>query len=307
MSRMDEFERRLTEALADEGSPSDRSRDLAAGARRVARARRGRRRTTLGVVAASTLVVAVVGGQWWSEAGQGGDPGPGETGRGEEPVAPGPRVTCVQDGAWPVAAMAGGEGKLSAAEDARVRGAFADLLDEAPLDAPPELRSRGALKAHYVVLLHGPDDLVLGLGEWSEQGPGAQAMVLSLARHGDSWQPDGWGDCQLRVVTRPGQERVELTAPTGGVDTTGRTITLLATERQCSSARDVTAYLSEPEVVETDDEVRVVITAEEVTGAATCPGNPPVEVALTLDRPLGSRRIVDAGAWPPVTLETAQP
>jgi hypothetical protein len=300
---MDEFEQRLSEALREETGERDRTVALAAGARRKTRERRSRRRTTLGVVAVSTAVVAMVGGQVWSHNNVGEDPGP----RGDELSAVlDPLVSCGGVDAWPVSAMGQGAVQPTAEKDARIRDAFAELQRSMPMDAPAEILERGALRADYVVLVDGSDELVLAVGKWSEQGPGPKASVLTLARDGDAWAAEGWGDCQLQIATPPGRDRVELTALEGGMDPASRTITVLASERQCSGGRDVTPYLSVPEIEETDRQVSVMLTSGEVTGNALCIGNRPVEVEIELAEPLGDRELVDGGAWPPAPLQTAE-
>lgn len=239
----------------------------------------------------------------WSHNEVGEDPGAG----GDDPSAVlDPLVTCGGADSWPVSAMAQGAVRPTAEEDTRIRDSFAQLRREMPMDAPAELLERGALRAEYVVLVDGPRELVLGLGEWSEQGPGPRASVLTLARDGDAWDAEGWGDCQLQIADQPGRDRVEVTAPKGGVDRETRIITVLATERECTSGRDATPYLSEPEVEETDRQVSVLLTSEAVEGSALCVGNRPVEVEIELAEPLGDRELLDAGAWPPVPVQAAE-
>ncbi|GAA1117595.1 hypothetical protein GCM10009582_13530 [Arthrobacter flavus] len=76
----------------------------------------------------------------------------------------------------------------------------------------------------------------------------------------------------------------------------------------CTGARDPAPFLAtEPVVVETEDEVTVYWTSQQIQGGADCPGNPWVERTLQLDQALGDRTLMDGSTWPPapVTLKTA--
>ena len=48
-----------------------------------------------------------------------------------------------------------------------------------------------------------------------------------------------------------------------------------------------------PQVVETDDEVRIVFASIPLIGDQNCPGNPPAAVTVVLDQPLGDRELLD--------------
>lgn len=297
---MSDLERKVDDALRDAPGEHANATHLAAGARRRARARRNRRRTSLGAVAASAIVVAAIGGQWWTERGTGADPGRFND---DPPVLPDPFVTCGGEDSWPASAMAQEPGGETSEQDARIREALAGVLRDLPFEAPAELQERGADEARFVVLVDRADRMVVGVGEWDLWGPSSDGRILRFGVENEGHLSlQSSGGCQLQVAPPAGQEGVVVSAPEGGVEQEDRTITVLATERECSGGRDVTPYLSEPEVVETEDRVSVRLTADEVVGAASCQGNPSVEVEVELTEPLGDREIVDGGSWPPTPL-----
>ena len=52
-------------------------------------------------------------------------------------------------------------------------------------------------------------------------------------------------------------------------------------------------------IVKGDDSVGLLFTADPLPpGSYTCPGNPPDEVMVELDEPLGGRAIVDLSSYP---------
>jgi hypothetical protein len=89
------------------------------------------------------------------------------------------RVSCGGFSSWPVDVMA--VGLDTDLDDAQVRQAFTDLLDEAPMDAPAEIREHGA-DAPYRVFAISAEEATLAVGEWTAEGPGSNAEVLSLTR-----------------------------------------------------------------------------------------------------------------------------
>lgn len=72
--------------------------------------------------------------------------------------------------------------------------------------------------------------------------------------------------------------------------------TVLATEMACASGRQLGDQLLGPDVVESDDAIRITFAAIPLSGGADCPTNPPTAVTIELDEPVGDRSIVDGRA-----------
>lgn len=298
---MGDFDAQLRAALERGAGDAPGTAGLAAGARRRLKARR-RRTAVLGAAAAIVAVVVPT-----AVIASGGD------GQRPQPVGPTPdpewyqeiEVTCVEGWSWPVSAMAdryGGE-----VEEGEVRAAFANLLQEAPVDAPEAIREHGFQDVPYVVLAGDDEEAVVGVGEWSIDGPGEDGDYVLLERQDADLRVESWGQCELSVALPDDRWRVELSAPRGGVDPASTGITVLVNEVACTSARDPRPYLDEPVITEQRDRVLVSMSSEIVRGGADCPGNPRVPVAIQLDRPLGDRELYDAGTWPPTPIEVADP
>lgn len=299
---MSDFEDRLGRALGAGADDAPGAVGLAGAARVRARRRRTRRvvaGAVVAVVAVAVPVAVVMSGS-----------GPGGRGADDTAVAADDllrqEVTCGGGEAWPAAAMDGG--LAGVVDDAEVRAAFADVLEEAPMDAPTAIREDGAERASYVVLAGGGDTVTLGVGAWGVAGPDDGAMVAELERQVDgSWRMTGWGDCRLTVALPAGRSLVEVSAPRGGVDPAATEPEVLVGEVECTSGRDPLPFLGEPQVVEDDTQVLVTLTSEEVVGGAECQGNPQVPLTLSLDAPIGDRALLDAGTFPPTPIEVAPP
>ncbi|MBT2514120.1 hypothetical protein [Arthrobacter sp. ISL-30] len=75
---------------------------------------------------------------------------------------------------------------------------------------------------------------------------------------------------------------------------------LLVSEIECTGARAPDLFLAaEPVIVETDEEITVYWTYQQIPGDAACPGNPWVERTVHLDQNLGDRALLDGSTWPP--------
>jgi hypothetical protein len=137
--------------------------------------------------------------------------------------------------------------------------------------------------------------------EWatviSPNGSSFTLVPLELTRPG--WAVSGLSganDCDVRRVLPPGLNSVEweldpdLPAPTP--DSTA--LHVLVTELGCAGGREMGDQLLGPQVVETDDAVRVAFAVIPPEGSMqTCPGNPPAAVTVELGAPLGNREIRD--------------
>jgi hypothetical protein len=84
--------------------------------------------------------------------------------------------------------------------------------------------------------------------------------------------------------------------PPGPSDTELR---VLVTECHCASGRTAEGRIEPPDVYYTADEVRIVAYVTRLRGTQRCPGNPPTPAIFVLPEPIGERRLVDAGTFPP--------
>lgn len=296
---MGDFEDRLSRALATGADGAPDAGGLASAARD--RRRKRRRRAVLASVAAAVVAIAVPTAVFAGGGRDGAVPAPAE--RPTDPPQE-TEVTCGGEGRWPVSVMDGGlDGVV---DDAAVRAAFADVLAEAPMDAPRAIRERGADEAPYIVLASEGDEVTVGTGTWTMDGPGRDGDVLTFER-GSSPNVSGWGDCQeLTVASPPGRSRVGLTPLSGQpVEAGATTLTVIARETQCTSGRDPGPHLGDPAVVETDDRVIVTLTSELMAESANCVGNPSTPVTVQLDEPIGDRTVYDGGTWPPTPIDLA--
>ena len=188
----DPFEERLTRVLGGRADAVRAAPDPAAGARD--RARRRRRRTS--ALAAGFAVVVVIGVVVGAAALRPGDgPGPIDTPTTPSPTPDPDLPVLMVDGevqvscrgaapGWPASVMA--DGVPGVLGDAEARAAFQDILDdpgrgiEAELSLFPE-----GTDVEYRVLHHDGDDLLVGLGPWTDEGPGRGAFTLRLHDEGE--------------------------------------------------------------------------------------------------------------------------
>ncbi len=100
--------------------------------------------------------------------------------------------------------------------------------------------------------------LVIGVGEWGADGPGADGDYVVLGRVDQGWSADGWGNCNLEPVLKPDVGWVEIVAAPVGLDPAATSIPVDVTEGRCTTGRGPEPYL----------------------------------------RPLGNRELLDGSSWP---------
>ena len=212
------------------------------------------------------------------------------------------QVGCGGPPGWSPSLMA--DGLPGVFTDAEMDAVFRELLADPALAPELELSflSEGAEETEWRVLAREESTVTLGLGLWADDGPIDRADVMVLEREGGGWRLSGGGDCRLQPLLRPENTWVELSAPKGGIDRDGTSLTVGVNERECSSGRDPTPFLHEPSVVETETSVTVYWTSAPPAGGQNCLGNAPVERELTLQRPLGDRTLLDGSTYPPCTV-----
>lgn len=129
--------------------------------------------------------------------------------------------------------------------------------------------------------------------------PFAEAQVALQESGG--WRVVGWDQCRPRAVFAglngatwtldpellpPGPEATQFRA--------------LVTETECASGRPSGGRVLPPAIFYGTDEVTVVFAVRPQPGDAfNCQGNPATPVLVVLDEPLGERRLLDGGVFPP--------
>lgn len=84
-------------------------------------------------------------------------------------------------------------------------------------------------------------------------------------------------------------------------DASATTFAAIVTERACTGATPMGARLQPPSITYGQTSVLVVFAARPLEGDSfDCPGNPSMKVVVQLREPLGSRRLLDAGMFPPL-------
>lgn len=205
-------------------------------------------------------------------------------------------VSCGGETGWTPSVMA--EGIKNVLDQDEARRIFHGVLDEPGTVKEAGLTLfRDGVDVEWRVLSETDDSLTLGLGRWTENGPGKGAYILGLEREGPTWQVTGWGDCQLSPMLKAGHSRVEVSRYRG--DAGGTRLIAEVTERECASGRDPGRFLHDPFVVETSRSVTLYWTSEPPTGSQDCQGNPSVERTVDLEEPLGTRTVLDGLSFPP--------
>jgi hypothetical protein len=207
-------------------------------------------------------------------------------------------VSCGGDGAgWPSSVMAAGvRGVLTDDEARRIfHGILNDPMtgSEAALGLFPD-----GVDVDWRILREDADLLTIGLGRWTEEGPADQsAQILELEREESAWHAAGWAGCQLAPVLKQGMNWVQVTGYEGEAESARLTAQL--SERECTSGRNPERFLHEPLVVETSEKVTIYWTSEPPKGGQDCQGNPSIDKIVELERPLGSRVVLDGFNYPP--------
>ncbi len=121
---------------------------------------------------------------------------------------------------------------------------------------------------------------------------------MNVRRVDGAWQWSGsqsGGSCPLYYRVPDSFNAVDWRLdPEAPPDPRGMTLGVLVTERQCVSGQEVGERLRGPQVVMTDDVVRIAFAAEPPPGDSfNCPSNPETPVIVALPAPLGEREIVE--------------
>lgn len=132
---------------------------------------------------------------------------------------------------------------------------------------------------------------------------GLSIIFAEMGRNGWIWSgSSGGGACVVRLLTPAGTGTVEWTLDPAfpAPDPSSTELHVLATETACTGGSEIGDRLLGPQVVVTDDAVRIAFASIPLTGDQACPGNPPTPVTITLTAPLGDRAILDGLAVAPL-------
>ena len=132
---------------------------------------------------------------------------------------------------------------------------------------------------------------------------GVSFVGAELGPNGWIWAGASSGEsCDVTRVLPEGLSAVEweIDPSTGRPGADATEVEFLATENSCASGQAMGERLLGPDVVETDDQVLVVVAAIALPGTQECPGNPSTPVTIELAAPLGDREIVDGSRVGPL-------
>ena len=186
------------------------------------------------------------------------------------------------------------------------------LTDPVPIDAADP-----GLRAVLDAWLAGPEGAMWPQDGWfllHEDGDTAQLVSVGpdgaafvgaeRGRNGWIWSgasSGGMCDVNLTLPERLGSVTWELDPTFPPPDAASTELHVLATERACTGGSELGERLLGPQVVETDDAVRVTFAAIPLTGSQPCPGNPATPVMVELAAPLGDRDVRDGLLVAPIT------
>lgn len=131
--------------------------------------------------------------------------------------------------------------------------------------------------------------------------PEQEALEAWLVERKESgWEVSRGGNCVPRPVREGlGSAEWSLSDPQPLASTT-KQFTALVTERDCTGGTSAGDRVYEPEIAYDAETVVVTFWVEPLpSGAYTCPGNPPTPYEVRLREPLGDRRLLDGGGYPP--------
>jgi hypothetical protein len=121
---------------------------------------------------------------------------------------------------------------------------------------------------------------------------------MNVNRVDGAWRWSGsqrGGPCPLYYVVPDGLNEIDWRLdPRVPPDASARMLEVLITERECVSGQEVGARLRGPQVVMTEDVVRIAFAAVPPAGNAfNCPSNPETPVTVELPAPVGDREIIE--------------
>lgn len=133
---------------------------------------------------------------------------------------------------------------------------------------------------------------------------GASFINAEMAANGWIWVgASGGGRCDVVLTLPAGLGPVEwvLDPQSPAPEASATEIRVAVNELGCASGQEMGDRLIGPQVVETDDAVRIAFAVIPQPGDQTCPDNPSEVVTVELDSPLGEREIRDGLTIGPIT------
>ena len=121
---------------------------------------------------------------------------------------------------------------------------------------------------------------------------------MNVTRVDGQWEWDGaqsGGPCPLYYLMPDGLNAVDWRLePAVPPDPSATTLAVLVTERECVSGMELGDRLLDPQVVMTEDVLRIAFAAEPPEGSVfTCPSNPELAVTVELPEALGDREVME--------------
>lgn len=124
-------------------------------------------------------------------------------------------------------------------------------------------------------------------------------VEVSLEREGDEWHVVGFGQCWPQADVGPGLGLASYRVAPGVVLGPEMTeIDVLVMEQACNSGQDARGRIVEPALIDAADNITVVFAVRPRGGVHDCQSNPETPFLLTLDEPLGDRRLLDGSEVP---------
>jgi hypothetical protein len=132
-------------------------------------------------------------------------------------------------------------------------------------------------------------------------GGGSEIEMVVLEHDPNRWVVTGWGQCQPRIVLAEGLNAAEWAfdpaQPEPGPAT--QAFDAMVTELACNSGQPAVGRVVGPEIVRTPDTILVMFAVRPRPGNQDCPSNPATRFKVDLGEPLGERRLLDGGRFPP--------
>jgi hypothetical protein len=133
------------------------------------------------------------------------------------------------------------------------------------------------------------------------QGAGDPAWhQIALTRQAGRWQLDRVGACAMTIAVPTGITIADWWIdPAEPPDATTTRVSAILVERACTGGKQATGRILPPIILYRNDSVVVAVAVTDLPGANDCPGNPPTPFEFDLTQPLGARRLLNGGVWPP--------
>jgi hypothetical protein len=193
------------------------------------------------------------------------------------------------------------------------------ILSQPSADELADDAVAGTLRAHLAK--PGPDFDFLPDQGWHLVGAdGHQAefvaaggddgpFTVTLTNEPGGWRVSGWGGCTPRVALANGLGPAEWTLvpnePRPVAET--RVFDAMVGELSCASGRSPEGRVVGPQFAKSDQMILVIFAVRMLPGGQDCPGAPSARVTVDLGEPLGDRRLLDGGRFPPADPEPVAP